>query len=114
MNRTVTAVGGALVAVLLGACGGQSFSQRDPHGFQACSDWQADVSRGDATSIVGGLLAVADVARESTTKSIRDAVSNLASGQAVSDQSGMGLIDSDKFEKACKANGNFDFKKAKS
>jgi hypothetical protein len=99
------------LSVSIVACGGPTFAERDPNGYRACSDWMADVSKGDSGSILDGLLGVADEARTSTTKTIRDSVDNLVDGHTADEVGQMGLLDTDKFEKACKAQGDFTFVK---
>lgn len=102
---------GAASTIALTACGsGPSFAERDPKGYKACSDWADYKSRGDATSLVGGMMAVADTARGSATKDIRASVSNLFD-QDTADAAGaqVGLLDADKFEAACKKQDDFDF-----
>jgi hypothetical protein len=108
MRTVISALTTLAVLGCLG-CGGQSFAQDDPKGYEACSKWAGYKSRGDAASIVGGGLAVAEIARESKSKNIRAAVSNLFDEDAaeITGQQ-FGLLDAEKFEAACEDQG-FEF-----
>lgn len=100
---------GGLAVALLSACGGASFAESDPKGFEACSEWASYQSKGDVISKVGGDLVVADLARKSASKAIRGSVTNLIDDEdveAAGDQ--FGLLDHDKFRAACEAEG-FEF-----
>lgn len=115
MPRVRTLLTGlALLAVgATTACGEEPFQDRDPKGFEACSQWSGYTSSGDVTSIVGGGLAVAEVARQSNTPEIRDSVSNLFDDDSLTDAGieQMGLLDREAFETACEEEG-FEFTKA--
>lgn len=98
-----------MAAVLMAGCGGgQSFAERDPKGYDACGKWAAAKSRGDVTSLIGGNMAVAELARESSTKAIRDSVENLMDEESADDVGQFGMVDAKKLEKACKDAG-FEF-----
>jgi hypothetical protein len=101
---------GGLALAALAGCGSQSFAERDPKGYEACSTWAGYASKGDVTSLIGGSLVVADLARESSSKAIRRSVSNLFGEDALDKAGGeqFGLLDREKFEAACKGQG-FDF-----
>lgn len=103
MIRITSAVLAAVV--LASGCGGESFADRDPKGYEACGKWAAAKSRGDVTSIVGGNLEVAELARESSTKAIRASVENLMDEESAGDVGQFGMIDAKTFEKACKDEG---------
>ena len=98
---------GGLALALLTGCGGAAFAEKDPKGYEACSTWAGYQSKGDVTSLVGGDLAVADLARQSASKAIRDSVTNLFADEDV-EAATFGLLDHDKFKAACEDEG-FEF-----
>jgi hypothetical protein len=57
------------------------------------------------TSLLGGNFEVAELARASSTKAIRDSVRNLVDGETADDVGQIGMIDKDRFERACKQEG---------
>lgn len=100
---------GGIALAFLSACGGASFAESDPKGYEACSEWAGYQSKGDVISKVGGDLAVAELARKSASKAIRGSVTNLIDDENV-EAAGQqfGLLDHDKFRAACEAEG-FEF-----
>lgn len=96
---------GALLGVVLTACGGESFAERDPNGYEACSQWASASSKGDTTSLLGGMLGISEVARKSSTKAIRASVKNLMDKASADKVGQFGLVDTDKLEKACADEG---------
>lgn len=98
------------VVALLAGCGGAPFAERDPRGYEACSEWAGYLSEGGAVAVIGGSLVVADIARKSSTPEIRESVTNLLDDEAATatgDQ--FGKLDTDRLEAACESEG-FEFK----
>lgn len=100
----------ALALVLaLSACGEESFAERDPKGYEACSEWARYKSEGGVAAILGGGAEVAKVARGASSKAIRESVSNLFDEETIDDvDQQFGLIDAEKLEAACTDEG-FEF-----
>ena len=100
---------GGLALTFLTACGGAPFAERDPKGYEACSEWAGYQSEGGTTAEVGGNFVVADLARKSSSKAIRESVTNLfddETAEIAGDQ--FGVLDEDKFKAACEDEG-FEF-----
>jgi len=110
--RFVGLTAAAALTLVAAACGTEeSFADRDPNGYEACSEYAAYEADGSVVAKVGGRMVVADLARRSATKAIRDAASeNLFSDDAADKIAGgnFAMLDADAFEKACRDAG-FDF-----
>lgn len=95
-----------IALIALSACGEESFAERDPKGYEACSEWARYSSEGGVEAIIGGGAEVAKIARGASTEAIRDSVSNLFDEDTVNEVDGQfGLIDAGKLESACTEQG---------
>ncbi|MET0524427.1 MAG: hypothetical protein ABWZ91_06480 [Nocardioides sp.] len=68
---------------------GASLAESDPKGYDACSTGAGYQSKGgDMASAVGGNLAFADLAREASSKAIRESVTSLFDDETVAKSEG--------------------------
>ena len=106
------AASAALMLVVLTACGGPSFAESDPDGFEACQYLAKSETGGDQ---VVNVVAAGEAARTSSTKAIRDAAGDgmgeeFLEGFEGTEAEGVDLFfpDADALKAACQDEG-FEF-----
>lgn len=101
----------ALVALSATGCGEESLADRDPAGYEACSLLAEFSDQTDVGLQVGGMFEVAEQARRSGTKAIRDTVEALFDEEALEASGGTNdfpIVDQDDLRTACDDEG-FEF-----
>lgn len=101
------------LSIGMSACSGQeSFAQRDPKGYEACSAYAAAQKETDPIVKLNSNFAIGDLAREAGTKEIQDSVEAMFDEDAMealrgteSEGRNFFMIDNGKFVAACKASG---------
>lgn len=97
--------------LLFAGCSDESFAERDPAGYEACSLYAEATANTSTVLKVGGLLEVGEQARRASTKAIRDSVTPLFDEEALElsgQENDFPLVDRGAIEDAC-ADAGFEF-----